>query len=99
MDPQEAAQTADRLVTVLEQPQPTDSSRLESLGEAIAALAARMDPREAARTAASHRLVTVLEQPQPTDSFRLCPRQGSSSLAARMDPQEAARLPTQRPCW
>ena len=38
---------------------------------AVVALAARMDPQEAAQTAARSAavLVTVLEQPQPTDSF------------------------------
>ena len=60
---------SDRLVTVLEQPQQPDADRLSRLGEVIAALAARMDPPEAARTAArsAHVLVTALEKPKETD--------------------------------
>ena len=99
MDPQEAAQTAARsaavLVTALEQPWPTGSD----LGEAIAALAARMDPREAARTA--DRLVTVLEQLQPPDSS------GLESLGEAVAPwrpgwtrRRRRRLPhAAQPCW
>ena len=60
---------ADRLVTVLEHSQQTESSLLSSLGEAVATLGARMDPQEAARTAArsAHVLVTALENPQGTN--------------------------------
>ena len=41
----------DRVVTALENPQQTDSSRLADLSGAVAALAARMEPQEAARIA------------------------------------------------
>ena len=65
--------------------------RLWSLGEAVAALAARMEPQEAARLAA--RLVTALENPQQTDASRLSSLgKAVAALAARMEPQEAARL-------
>jgi hypothetical protein len=59
---------ADRLVTVLENPQQTDASSVWALGEAVAALAARMEPQEAARLAArsAPALVTALENPQET---------------------------------
>ena len=82
---------ADRLVTVLENPQQTDASRLSYLGHAVAALAARMEPQETARLA--DRLVTALENPQQTDAYRLSSLgQAVAALAARMEPQEAARL-------
>ena len=79
------------LVTALENPQQTDSYRLATLGEAVAALAARMEPQEAARIA--DRMVTALENPQQTDSYRLAYLgKAVAALAARMEPQEAARI-------
>ena len=61
---------AHSVVTALESPQQTDSSRLADLGGAVAALAARMEPQEAARiaTRSAYVLVTALENPQQIDS-------------------------------
>ena len=82
---------ADRLVTALENPQQTDTSRLSSLAQVVAALAASMEPQEAARLAAL--LVTALENPQWTDASRLSSLDDAvAALAARMEPQEAAPL-------
>jgi hypothetical protein len=53
----------------LENPQETDSARLSSLGSALAALAAKMEPQAAAEIAKG--LATALENPQKTDSDRL----------------------------
>ena len=82
---------------MLENPQQTDASHLSSLGQAVAALAARMEPQEAAPLAA--RLVTVLENPQQTDASRLSSLdQAVAALAARMEPA-GGRAPCPPPVW
>lgn len=48
-----AARGASVLVKALENPKETDSNRLFGLGQALAALAERMDPKEAASVADS----------------------------------------------
>ena len=65
--------------------------RLGALGEAVAALAARMDPQEAAHTG-----TPVWSQCWSNPSRSIVDRlwalgQAVAALAARMDPQEAAR--------
>jgi hypothetical protein len=69
MEPQAAAEIAKGFAAALENPQETDSVRLSSLGDALAALAAKMEPKVAAATAMG--LAAALENPQETDSVRL----------------------------
>jgi hypothetical protein len=73
MEPQAAAEIARRgaqpIAAALENMQETDSSRLSSLGSALAALAAKMEPQAAADIAKG--LVVPSENLQETDSERL----------------------------
>jgi hypothetical protein len=77
MEPQAAAeiarQGAQRLTTILENRQETDSDRLSNLGSALAALAAKMEPHAAAEIArqGAQRLATALEEPKEGNSLRL----------------------------
>ena len=83
------------LAKALENPQETDAERLSSLGQALAALAARMEPKEAASVAArgAQVLAKALENPQETDGERLSSLgQALAALAARMEPKEAASV-------
>ena len=84
-------EAADRLAKALENPQETDSVRLSSLGDALAALAARMNPNAAASVADG--LAKALENTQETDSFRLSSLGDAlAALAARMNPNDAASV-------
>ena len=69
MEPQAAAEIArrgaQRLAAALENPQETDSDRLSRLGNALAALADKMEPQAAAEIAKG--LVAALENPQETE--------------------------------
>jgi hypothetical protein len=64
---------ANVLAKALENTQQTDSSRLSALGKVLAALAARINPSDAASLAArgASVLAKALENPQETDSYRL----------------------------
>ena len=80
-----------RLAAALENPQETDSDRLSSLGSALAALAAKMEPQAAAEIAKG--LAAALENPQETDSDRLSSLGSAlAALAAKMEPQAAAEI-------
>jgi hypothetical protein len=79
------------LAKVLESTPETDSNRLSSLGEILSALAARMNPDDAAPLA--DRLAKALESSPETDSKRLSSLgETLSALAARMNPDDAAPL-------
>ena len=85
-----AEELAGRLVTVLEDPKETDSDRLSRLGEALAELAAKMEPKEAAALAArgAQRLAGLLEDPKETDADRLSTLgEGSPSWRPRWSPR------------
>ena len=95
MEPQAVAEIARGLATALENPQLTDSDRLSSLGNALEALAAKMEPQAAAEIAkrGAQRLVAALENPQLTDSDRLSSLGNAlEALAAKMEPQAAAEI-------
>jgi hypothetical protein len=80
-----------RLAAALDNPQETNSDRLFSLGSALAALAAKMEPQAVAEIAKG--LATALENPQETNYFRLSSL--GSALAAltdKMEPQAAAEI-------
>ena len=64
-----AGEIAKSLATALENPQETDPYRLSSLGNALAALAAKMEPQAPTQMAKS--LATALENPQEANSDRL----------------------------
>jgi hypothetical protein len=86
-----AAELGRSLAAALENPQETDSQRLSSLGEILAALAAKMEPQAAAEIAKG--LAAALENPQETDSYRLSSlRNALAALAAKMEPQAAAEI-------
>ena len=90
-----AAELGRRLAAALENPQETDSDRLSHLGDALAALANKMEPQAAAEIArrGAQRLAAALENPQETDSDRLS-RLGDAlaALANKMEPQAAAEI-------
>ena len=84
-------EAADGLAKALENPQETNSDRLSSLGDALAALAARMNPNDAASVADG--LAKALENPQETNSYRLSSLGDAlAALAARMNPNDAASV-------
>jgi hypothetical protein len=86
-----AEELAGRLVAVLEGPKETDADLLSRLAEALAGLAAKMEPKEAA-SFAGH-VVTVLEDSKETDADLLSRlAEVLAGLAAKMEPKEAARL-------
>ena len=94
MDPQEAARTANRLVTVLEHPQQTDRYSPDGPWRGGSSPGGPDGPAGGGAHCCTQRtvLVTVLEHPQQTDSDRLAALgEAVAALAARMDPQEAAR--------
>ena len=84
----DATELGRRLAAALENPQETGSDRL---GEAMAALAAKMEPQAAADIAKG--LAAALENPQATD---IGPHSGLgkalAALAAKMEPQAAADI-------
>ena len=93
MNPNDAASVAEGLAKALENPQETNSDRLSSLGDALAALAARMNPNDAASVARTAVLAKALENPQETDSDRLSSLGDAlAALAARMNPNDAASV-------
>ena len=63
------AEMAKGLAADLENPQETDSDRLSRLGDALAALAAKMEPQAAAEMQKESRLAAAWKS-QETDSFR-----------------------------
>ena len=104
MEPQAAAEIAkrgaQRLVAALENPQLTDSDRLSSLGDALAALVAKMKPQAAAEIAkrGAQRLVAALENPQLTDSDRLASLGDAlAALVAKMDRRPRRRSQNEVP--
>ena len=95
-DPGEAARVAARgasvLAKALENPKETNFYRLSSLGNALAALAPRINPEEAASL--GNVLVEALENPQETNPDRLSGLGSAlAALAVRMNPEEAAGWP------
>jgi hypothetical protein len=73
----------------LENSQKGNSDRLRRLGDALVALANKMEPQAAAEIAKA--LATVLENPQETDPERLSLLGGAlAALANKMEPQAAA---------
>ena len=90
-----AEELAGRLVTVLEDPKETDADRLSTLGRALAELAAKMEPKEAAAVAGrgAQRLAGLLDDPKETDADRLFTLgEALAELAAKMEPKEAAAV-------
>ena len=89
-----AEEPAGRLVTVLEDPKETDAYRLSTLGWALAELAAKMEPKEAAAVAGrgAQRLVGLLEDPKQTNADRYTLAKALAGLVAKMEPKEAASL-------
>ena len=84
-------EAADRLAKALENPQETNSFRLYRLGDALAALAACMNPNDAASVADG--LAKALENTQERDSFRLSSLgYALGALAARMNLNDAASV-------
>ena len=84
-------EAADRLAKALENPQETNSFRLSRLDDALAALAARMNPNAAASVADG--LAKTLENTQETDSFRLSSLgYALGALAVRMNLNDAASV-------
>jgi hypothetical protein len=84
----------------LENPRETNSARLSSLGEALAALAAEMEPQAAAevKRRAAQGLAAALENPQERDYTRLTRlRDALAALAAKMEPQAALEI-AKGPC-
>jgi len=69
MEPQAAAEFAKGIAAALENPQETNSDRLSSLGDVLAALATNMEPQAAAEFAKG--IAAALENPQETSSDRL----------------------------
>ena len=79
----------------LENPRETNSARLSSLGEALAALAAEMEPQAAAEVArrGAQRLAATLENTQETDPDQLRSLGDAlAALASKMEPQAAAEV-------
>jgi hypothetical protein len=75
----------------LRPPQETDPNRLSGLGDALAALANKMEPQAAAEIAKG--LVAALENPQITDPNRLSGLGNAlAALANKMEPQAAAEI-------
>ena len=90
-----AAEFGRRLATTLENPRETDPNRLSGLGNALAALANKMEPQAAAEIAkrGAQRLAAALENPQETDSNRLWGVGNAlAALANKMEPQAAAEI-------
>jgi hypothetical protein len=90
-----ATELGRRLAAALENPQETDSDRLSSLGNVLAALAAKMDSQAVAEIVSrgANRLAAALENPQETNSDRLSSLGFAlAALAARMEPQAAAQI-------
>jgi hypothetical protein len=86
VEPIRLCQIAKGLATTLEHPQETDSYRLWVLGNALAALAAKMEPQAAAEIAKV--LAAASENPQETDLHRLSSLGRSlGALAAKMEPE------------
>ena len=95
MEPQPAAEIvkrgAQRLAAALENPQETDFHRLSRLGNALAALANKMEPQAAAEIAKG--LAAALENPQETDFHRLLSLGDAlAALADKIEPQAAAEI-------
>jgi tetratricopeptide (TPR) repeat protein len=94
MEPQTVAEIAKGLAAAIENPKET-SDRLSSLGSALAAVAAKMEPQAAAEIArrGAQRLPAAMENPKETVSDRLSSL-GSAleALAVEMEPQAAAEL-------
>jgi hypothetical protein len=86
-----AAELGRRLAAALENPKETNSGRLWSPGEALAALAKKIEPQAAAEIAKG--LATALENPQETNSNRLWSLGNAlAALANKMEPQAAAEI-------
>jgi hypothetical protein len=95
MEPQAAAQIAKGLATVIENTQEPDYACRLSLGDALAALAAKIETQAAAQIASrgAERFAAPLENPQETDSDHLSSLGRSlAALAAKMEPQAAAQI-------
>jgi hypothetical protein len=90
-----AARLGRHLVAAFEDPQGIDSDRLSSLGSALAALAAKMEPEAAAEIGSrgARCLVVALKNPKETDSANLSSIGSAlAALAAKMEPQVAAEI-------
>src|SRR5271165_1849439 len=88
-----AAELGQRLAAALENPQETDSARLLSLGNALVALTAKMEPQAAAEIArrGAQRLAAALQE--ETDFQRLSSLGNAlEALAAKIEPQAAAEI-------
>jgi len=75
---------------MLEDPKETDARRLSTLGETLAGLAAKLEPKEAAAVAGrgARRLVGLLEDPKETDARRLSTLgEALAGLAAKVEPK------------
>src|SRR5271165_3941853 len=81
------------VAAALENPQETESNRLSSLSDALAALANKMEPQAAAEIArrGAQRLIAALENLQQTESNRLLSLDiALMDLANKMEPRAAA---------
>ena len=84
---------AKSLAAALENPQETDTDRLSGLGDALAALANKMEPQAAAEIANGRSACRALENPQETYSSRLSSfGDALTALANKMEPQAAAEI-------
>ena len=82
-----AARSAQRLAGLLEDPKETDADRLSGLGEKLATLAAKMEPKEAAawQPVARSAWPRLLEDPKETDADRLSSARGGAGRAGGQD--------------
>src|SRR5262249_25251726 len=93
-----ATEMADHVVKALENSKETDGDRISGLGQALAALAARIEPKASASVVAASGaqvLVKALENWKETPGYgdpvsRL--GQALEALAGRMEPKEAASV-------
>jgi hypothetical protein len=89
------AKLGPQVAAALENSRETDPSHLSSLGRALAAAAAKMEPQAAAEIAGrgAQRLAAALENPQETDPSRLSSLgRALAAVAAKMEPQAAAEI-------
>jgi hypothetical protein len=89
MEPQAAADIAKDLLAALENPHETDSDHLSNLGDALAALAAKMEPQAAADIAKD--LAATLENERDSDRLPGL-ADALAALAAKIEPQAAAEI-------
>jgi hypothetical protein len=87
LDRRLARRAADALIQSMSKS--VDPNALTNLGQALSAIAARLEPRDAAEVAAT--IIQVWGKPTNTNTLRFL-AQGLSALSARLNPREAAQL-------